>query len=167
MLLDFLYLTFIYPIIYIFPAYAANGAPVIFGGGAPLDLKKKFHGKRIFGDHKTIRGTLSSVIAGIAVGALEFPFFPYMLIIAIFLTIGANFGDLIGSYIKRRLRMESGKHFPIFDQYGFFIFALIFALPFGHLPDLYGILFLIAITGITHLLTNKGAYKLNLKNVPW
>ena len=36
---------FLYPIIYIFPAYAANGAPVLFGGGKPLDLGKKIKEK--------------------------------------------------------------------------------------------------------------------------
>ena len=40
-----IYALFLYPIIYIFPAYAANGAPVLFGGGKPLDMKRKLMGK--------------------------------------------------------------------------------------------------------------------------
>ncbi len=163
----FLYQIFLYPIIYIFPAYAANGAPILFGGGYPLDLKKKLFGKRIFGDHKTIRGTISSIIAGIIIGLIEYPFFHYMLFIAILLTIGANVGDLFGSFIKRRIGMKSGKSFPIMDQYGFLLFALIFALPFGNYPQLLGIIFIIILTGIMHPLTNIGANKLKLKDVPW
>jgi CDP-2,3-bis-(O-geranylgeranyl)-sn-glycerol synthase len=158
---------FLYPIIYIFPAYAANGAPVLFGGGKPLDLGKKIKGKRIFGNNKTIRGTLSSLIVGVIVGLIEYPFLHYMLAISILLAVGANVGDLIGSFIKRRMNFKSGSSFPVMDQYGFFAFALLFALPLGNLPNAYGLLFLLVLTGIAHLLTNMGANKLHLKSVPW
>ncbi len=167
MLLHYLYLAILYPIIYVFPAYAANGAPVIFGGGRPLDMKRKFFGRRIFGDHKTVRGTVSSVIAGVLVGVIEYPFLHYMLPVAILLTIGANFGDLFGSFIKRRLDIKAGKSTPLLDQYGFFVFALLFALPLGNLPSLYGIIFLVVLTGLLHPLTNMGAHRLKLKDVPW
>lgn len=167
MYLNFVYLYFIYPIIYIFPAYAANGAPVLFGGGKPLDGGKKLNGKRIFGNNKTIRGTLASLVAGIAVGLIEYPFLHYMLPVAVLLAIGANFGDLIGSFIKRQLNFKSGSSFPIMDQYGFFIFALLLAFPLGNLPNIYGMIFLIVLTGVAHLLTNMGAHKLKLKSVPW
>ncbi len=168
MYLDLIYAIFLYPIIYIFPAYAANGAPVLFGGrGRPLDLGKKMFGKRIFGNNKTIIGTLSSLVVGVVVGLIEYPFLHYMLAIAVLLTIGANVGDLLGSFIKRRMDFNSGRRFPILDQYGFFFFALLFALPLAHLPDLYGLIFLVVLTGIAHVLTNIGANRLKLKKVPW
>jgi len=158
----------IYPIIYIFPAYAANGAPILFGGGKmPLDFNKKIAGKRIFGDHKSVKGTIASLVAGILVGLIEYPFFHYMLPIAILLTIGANVGDLLGSFIKRRTNYKSGASFPIMDQYGFFVFALIFAFPLGHLPTILGLVFLVILTGVAHVLKNRGANKLHLKKVPW
>lgn len=163
----FVYSIIIYPLIFILPAYVANGAPVIFGGGKPTDFNKKFRKKRIFGNHKTIKGSISSVIAGLLIGLIEYPFFHYMLLISVFLTIGVNFGDLFGSFIKRQLNFNSGKSFPILDQYGFFIFALLFAYSFGHFPSLYGLIFLILLTGILHLLTNISANKLKLKDVPW
>ena len=165
--MNYLFDIIIYPILYILPAYVANGAPVIFGGGAPLDFHKKFRGKRIFGDHKTIKGTVSSLIAGIIIGLIESHFFSYLLPISILLVIGANIGDLFGSFIKRQVEFKPGKSAPILDQYGFFIFALIFAFSLGHLPDLYGLIFLVIVTGILHLLTNIGAYLLKLKSVPW
>lgn len=87
-----LYSALIYPIIYIFPAYAANGAPVLFGDGKPLDMGKKLHGKRIFGNNKTRRGTVSALVCGIAVGVIEYPFFHYMLYVAVLLTVGAIAG---------------------------------------------------------------------------
>ena len=157
----------IYPIIYILAAYAANGAPVIFGGRAPLDLGKKINGERVFGPHKTIRGTISSVIAGVVVSLIEYPFLHYMLPIAILLTIGANIGDLIGSFAKRQYGIKSGSSVPLLDQYGFFAVAMLLAYPLGHLPTLYGIAFLVVLTGLLHTLTNRGAHKLRLKKVPW
>ncbi|MCL4404772.1 MAG: CDP-2,3-bis-(O-geranylgeranyl)-sn-glycerol synthase [Candidatus Marsarchaeota archaeon] len=168
-LLEAFWSIIVYPIIYIFPAYAANGAPVLFGGGKPLDMGRKFRGRRVFGDHKTIRGTASSLIAGLAVGIIEYPFFHYMIIVAVLLTVGANFGDLIGSFVKRQIGIKSGKSFPVMDQYGFFVFALIFALGIYRtgMPSVYGLIFITLLTGITHLLTNVGAYRLKLKDVPW
>lgn len=162
-----IYALFLYPIIYIFPAYAANGAPVLFGGGKPLDMKRKLMGRRIFGDHKTIRGTASSLVCGILVGVIYYQFLHYMLPIAVMLTLGANFGDLLGSFIKRRISFKPGRSFPVMDQYGFFIFALLFAFWLGHMPGAYGLLFLIVLTGAMHVLTNMGANRLKLKDVPW
>ena len=159
-----------YPIIYIFPAYAANALPVIFGGGKdPLDLKKKLSGKRVFGDHKTIRGTFSGLIGGIIVGYLESVVFglSFIFAISVLLTVGAIFGDLLGSFIKRRMGWESGRSVPILDQYGFFVFALIFAFWLGNLPTWYGLVFIVVLTGILHVFTNIIAHKLKLKKVPW
>ena len=58
----------IYEVLYfIFPAYCANAAPVIFGGGFPIDGGRVFRdGRPIFGLHKTVRGFL----AGLAIGTL-------------------------------------------------------------------------------------------------
>lgn len=140
---------------------------MLFGGGKPLDHGAKLGGKRILGDNKTVRGTISSIIAGIAFGIIEYPFLHYMLAVAVLLTIGANAGDLIGSFVKRRIGVRHGASFPVLDQYGFFVAALLFALPLGHLPAIYGIVFLIALTGAAHVLTNRGAHRLKLKKVPW
>lgn len=161
------YLVFLYPILYILPAYAANGAPVIFGRGRPLDFGRKFRNRRIFGDSKSIRGTVAGILCGIIVGLIEYPFFHYMLYVSIALSLGAMCGDLIGSFTKRQLGMKPGYSVPVLDQYGFFVLALIFAFPLGHLPSVYGLLFLVILTGPLHLLTNIGANRLRLKGVPW
>ena len=107
-----IYNLIIYPIIYIFPAYAANGAPILFGGGAPLDFKKKFMGKRIFGDHKTIRGTAAALIIGIIAGALEGLAFPFMFKISILLTIGAVFGDSARQLHKKEAKLQKRQELP-------------------------------------------------------
>ena len=42
---------------FIFPAYCANGTPVLAGGGTKMDFGRNFvDGKRIFGNNKTFRG---------------------------------------------------------------------------------------------------------------
>ncbi|MDE1856925.1 MAG: CDP-2,3-bis-(O-geranylgeranyl)-sn-glycerol synthase [Candidatus Micrarchaeota archaeon] len=166
MAFDF-YSWIIYPLIYIFPAYACNGAPVIFGGGMPIDMGRKLYGKRIFGDNKTIRGAVAGAIAGIAVGAIEYPFFSYMVTVSVAMVVGAIAGDLLGSFIKRRAGFKSGHGIPVLDQYGFVVLALLFAYPLGNFPQLYGLVFILVLTGVLHVLTNIGAHRLSLKSVPW
>jgi CDP-2,3-bis-(O-geranylgeranyl)-sn-glycerol synthase len=163
----YFYSILLYPLIYILPAYVANGAPVIFGGGKPIDMNRKFRGKPIFGSHKTIKGLIAGLAAGFIIAGIESIFLPYMLAVGILLTVGTHFGDLLGSFIKRRLGKNSGDEILLMDQYLFFIFAVLFALPFGNLPSLFGMVFLILLTGLLHRLTNIGAYKLKLKDVAW
>lgn len=163
----FIYTTFIYPLIYVIPAYVANGAPVLFGGKRPLDFGRKLRGVRVFGSNKTVRGTISSLLAGTAIGAIELIFFPWMLAVGILSALGANAGDLLGSFLKRQMRKKPGAGVPILDQYGFLLFALLFAWPLGHTPTIYGLIFIVALTGAAHVLTNRGAYLLKLKRNPW
>lgn len=162
------YLIIVYSVLYILPAYVANGAPILFGGGKlPLDFGMKLHGKRIFGDNKSVTGTASMLVVGVLAGAVESWFLPYMLTVSLLLALGAIAGDLIGSFVKRRIGRAAGASFPVMDQYGFFIVALIFAYPLGHTPGIYGLLFLVVLTGVLHVFTNAAAHKLKLKKVPW
>ncbi|MGA3020701.1 MAG: CDP-2,3-bis-(O-geranylgeranyl)-sn-glycerol synthase [Candidatus Micrarchaeales archaeon] len=164
---DLLYTLIIYPIIFILPSWVANGAPVIFGGGTPLDFDKKFMKKPIFGKHKTIRGTVSGLCAGFLIAFAEYPFLSYMLLTGIMLSIGTILGDLLGSFIKRRLSIKEGASVLLMDQYLFFVFALVFASPFDKLPIPPGIVVLIVLTGVLHRLTNMLAHKAKIKKVPW
>ncbi len=154
--------TIVYSIWYILPSYIANMSPVIFGGGKPIDFNKKFiDGRRILGDHKTIRGFISGVIlgtiAGIAQGrALQ----------GILLSLGAMVGDAIGSFIKRRLGIEEGGSVPLLDQECFLVFSILFAYPIESV-DLYSIIFLLFLTPLLHKGTNVIAYYLKLKEVSY
>lgn len=161
------YSVFIYPMIFILPAYVANAAPVVFGGGTPIDMGRKIWGKAIFGRHKTIRGLVAGLLAGFAVAFIESMFISYMLFSGIMLSIGAHAGDLAGSFVKRRIGKKEGEEWPIFDQYLFVAFALAFALPFGRMPNLWGIIFILLITGVLHRLMNVLAHKAKIKDVPW
>jgi CDP-2,3-bis-(O-geranylgeranyl)-sn-glycerol synthase len=164
-----IYSVIIYPILFILPAYAANGAPVLFGGGTPLDLGRRLRGRPIFGKHKTIRGLLAGICSGIIVGFAEslMPVYGFMLGIGLLQALGTHAGDLLGSFIKRQRGMKEGKRSLLTDQYLFLTLAILFSVPLGHLPGVYGIIFLFVLTGIMHPLTNFLAHMLRLKEVPW
>lgn len=155
---------------FMFPAYCANAIPVITGGEYPIDFGKKFFdGKPIFGKNKTIRGFLSGLAVGTAVGLAESAFFhEYPILFGFLLSLGALFGDLAGAFIKRRLGLSPGDLMPVIDQVDFIIGAILFSL-FLSLqimsPAL--IVAVLIITPPIHILTNFAAYKLGLKNRPW
>jgi len=158
---------------YIFPAYCANGAPVLFGGGRPIDGGKKFlDGKPIFGPHKTIRGFASGLIIGTFVGWVQEAYGLSVglpqgnMILGFALSLGALMGDLLGSFIKRRMNLEPGKHLPLSDQLDFVLTALLFSLPIKP-PSIMDALIIVVLTVPIHFLVNIMAYILRLKKTPW
>ncbi len=159
---DLLYGFLIYPVIFILPAWIANGTPVIFGGGKPLDM-----GRHIFGNHKTWRGTTSGLIGGFIIASLEYVFFSQPLMLGFAITVGAIVGDLAGSFLKRRAHVKEGVNVPILDQYSFFVVAILFSLPYGGLPGLVGLAVIVVLTGVLHRGTNIMAHRARIKKVPW
>ncbi|MCW4008380.1 MAG: CDP-2,3-bis-(O-geranylgeranyl)-sn-glycerol synthase [Candidatus Bathyarchaeota archaeon] len=154
-------------LIFIFPAYCANAAPVIAGGGQPIDFGKNFFdGKPIFGKNKTYRGFFFGLAIGILVGMAEWKVFNYPLLFGIFSPLGALCGDLAGAFLKRRLGIAPGGLLPIVDQVDFVVGALLFSFPFTSISWELAAAILI-ITPPIHLLTNLAAYKLKMKKNPW
>ena len=164
-----------YALCFIFPAYCANAAPVIFGGGTSIDFGKTFlDGKPIFGSHKTIRGFFAGLIVGTLVGfvpqivsPLQSVLFRYDASLGFVLSLGALVGDLFDSFIKRRLGFPPGSSFPIADQLDFVVGALLFSLMVSSLPPLRIILIVLIITPPIHLVTNFLAFRLGAKSTPW
>lgn len=164
-------------LIFLIPIYIANSSPVVLGGGAPLDLGRTFpDGERIFGNGKTVRGFVAGTLAGTFAGGIVcllylLPFFQSPLTqftAAFFLSFGTMAGDALGSFIKRRMHVGSGRPF-VLDTMLFLIVALVFVMPFAS-PSLYdpvNLLFFLILTLILHPLTNFLANKAGLKNVPW
>jgi CDP-2,3-bis-(O-geranylgeranyl)-sn-glycerol synthase len=160
---------------FIFPAYCANAAPVIFGGGQPMDFGKRFFdGKPLLGSHKTVRGFLAGLIVGTLVGLAQtlifehvlFQYgtqFNYTIFLGFMLSLGALTGDLIESFIKRRLNRAPGSSLPVADQIDFILGALLFSIPVSP-PSLPAAVIMLVITIPIHLLTNLGAALLNIKN---
>lgn len=164
---DLFYSLMVYPILFILPAWIANGTPVIFGGGTPLDLNRKLSGKPILGKHKTMRGTASGLLGGFVITALESLFLSYPVVLGVALTFGAVVGDLLGSFIKRRMGLKEGASVLFIDQYLFFVVALAFSLPFGNLPGYAGLVVVAVLTGFLHRIANISAHRLRMKKVPW
>ena len=150
------------------PIYCTNGAPVLFGGGQPVDFGRTMpDGERIFGDHKTIRGLASGLIVGTIVGISEsFLFSSNLLSMALLATTGALLGDLGGAFIKRRMRIKPGQPLPGVDQLDFVLGAVLLISIIQKLtPGTMLILF--CVTPPIHLLANISAYKLGLKSNYW
>ncbi|MCD6165021.1 MAG: CDP-2,3-bis-(O-geranylgeranyl)-sn-glycerol synthase [Candidatus Odinarchaeota archaeon] len=173
---------------FILPAYVANAFAVIFSGGPPIDFGRFFiDGKRIFGDGKTVGGFVGGVIIGIIVSGIQAMSSLHILkLIAIYyvidiyvaflikssllrgflLSFGAMFGDLIGSFVKRRFGLRRGAPAPLLDQLDFLLGAMLFANLIGPLQLKYVIILLI-ITPIIHLSSNIIGYMFKLKKEPW
>ena len=172
----------VHALVFIFPAYFANGMPVIFGGGRPIDGGRSFlDGKPLLGSHKTVRGFFAGLTIGTLVGLVEYallepfhsspflstiPFSPSFLL-GFVLSLGALVGDLMDSFIKRRLDIPPGSPLPVVDQLDFVGGALLFSLMMGELPSPLIILIIVIITPPIHLLTNFLAYLLGVKKEWW
>lgn len=153
---------------FIFPAYCANAAPVLGGGGKPMDFGKNFvDGKRLFGSNKTFRGFLFGWGIGAGVAVVECWLFRYPWLFAVLTPLGALLGDLLGAFIKRRLNIAPGGLLPVVDQVDFVVGALVFALPLGMVGSWELAVTVLLITPPIHLFTNYLAYKLKLKKNPW
>jgi CDP-2,3-bis-(O-geranylgeranyl)-sn-glycerol synthase len=152
---------------FIFPAYCANGAPVLAGGGTRIDFGKNFYdGKRIFGNNKTFRGFFFGLAIGIMVGLIECWLFGFPVLFSVLTPLGALSGDLTGAFLKRRLGIAPGGLLPIVDQVDFVIGAVVFSLPLALISWELALTVLL-ITPPIHLFTNFLAYKMKLKKNPW
>lgn len=157
---------------FILPAYCANAIPVLLGGGLPMDFGRNFiDGKPLFGSHKTFRGFFSGLLIGTLVGIAQsnvnVPIFETPpILLGFVLSLGGLTGDLIHSFVKRRLNLPPGASFPVADQMDFVIGALLFSLLiFPPLPEI--ALIILVVTPPIHLLTNYVAYRLGMKKEPF
>jgi CDP-2,3-bis-(O-geranylgeranyl)-sn-glycerol synthase len=159
----------------------ANKIPFLKKYTYPLDFGKKFRNRRIFGDHKTIRGLVAGVFIGIITVYVQvflynhFQFFrnysfidynkinPFILgFIAAF---GALFGDSVKSFFKRQLNIPSGKSWFPFDQIDYIIGGILFTALYVELSfNIYFYLFIIWF--LLHILSTFIGWLLRLKDDP-
>ncbi|MFW9984187.1 MAG: CDP-2,3-bis-(O-geranylgeranyl)-sn-glycerol synthase [Candidatus Odinarchaeota archaeon] len=176
---------------YILPAYVANGFAVFakfFAFPHLIDGGRVLKDERfIFGPGKSWEGFFIGFISGVCVGFLQVftapflealivqylilppEFVPIVLLsipLVIMVALGALIGDLIGSFIKRRMNISRGRPAPLLDQLDFLIMAIIFGWLIIPLPLIF-VVFLLIVTPIIHLLANVIGYFLRLKKVPW
>lgn len=164
---------YILKIIYIFlPSAFANMSPVIFSRINFLNFPIN---KKLFGENKTYRGLFFGTILSIIIVFLqrissalfykieilnynEINFF----IFGFLMGIGALLGDLLKSFIKRRLKIPAGKPLPVFDQIDWIIGCLII-LNFYTKLTIGFIISSILVLGILHFLINIISYKLKIR----
>ncbi|MCX6798519.1 MAG: CDP-2,3-bis-(O-geranylgeranyl)-sn-glycerol synthase [Candidatus Diapherotrites archaeon] len=157
------------------PLYICNGMALVLGGKKPVDFGKKFiDGKRWLGDGKTFRGTAGGILAAAAAAlalSLVFPETGVFLnanyaLYGTLLAVGAVAGDFAGSFIKRRAGFERGKSVFLLDQLDFVAggFAVGGILM---LPAPLEVLFLFAFTMLSHVISNRLAFMVKIKKVPW
>ena len=145
----------------------ANAAPLLLGGGAPLDGGKNFlDGERIFGAHKTVRGLAAGIIAGSLIGLAESPVDSRLLFGGFVIALGTVLGDLLGAFFKRRIRIKPGSPLPIVDQLDFVFGGLILGQLVFPL-SWWSVLIVVLVTPPIHLGTNYGAYLLGIKRTRW
>ena len=145
------------------PAYFANATPVVLHGGGPIDNGKNWSdGKRILGDHKTIYGTIAGIIIGATIAILQGNTLQGSLF-----AVGAILGDMVFAFFKRRLGYPPGVSWPVADQIGFILLAIIFGSLVEPRPTLEQNGVVIITTIPLHYLTNLFAWGLKMKKVPW
>ncbi len=177
---------------YILPAYVANGFAVfarLIPSTHVIDGGRLFRdGRFIFGPGKTWEGFFGGLISGVLIGGLQVfsapilqalivqaglnlppelqPIVLLSLPLVVVVALGALVGDIIGSFIKRRLNIARGRPAPLLDQLDFVIMAMVFGLIITPLPVVL-VIFLLIVTPIFHLLANVIGYFLRLKKEPW
>lgn len=163
----------------IIPAYAANGTATIVGGSTRIDGGKKFRGNELLGAGKTVEGFTWAVLFGTLFGLLLILIQPqvealanslalpsHTLITSFMVCFGAMTGDVVASFIKRRLGLKRGAKAPLLDQLDFVVGGFLFVYPFIDF-SIVSFVTVLMVTPIVHITTNHIAYGLGLKEVPW
>lgn len=158
--------------VWVLPAYVANMAPVFAAGlktplAKPIDGgAKAADGRRWLGNGKTWQGFAAAVLAGTTTGYLMSFFGLGSVYIGALLGFWAIFGDMVGSFAKRRLGMPRGANAGLLDRIDFITFALVAAVPF-YPWELRQLLLVLIATPLLHRAANIIGYALKLKDVPW
>ncbi len=172
------------------PALLPNSAAVLTGGGTPVDFGRSWKGRRLLGDGKTWRGFIGGAGAGILLGLVLLGISSLAgwadnggygptaqaLGVIVVLAVGSLLGDMLGSFLKRRLNVPRGAKMPVLDQYDFLIGAFLLAVIFypswfyTSYIEGWSILALIALliaTPLLHRGMNILGYRMGKKDVPW
>ncbi len=166
----------------ILPAYAANGLAPLARGKHCLDGGRTLSdGRSIFGKGKTWEGSILGVVAAILVASIMqfvYPLLPWGTsavpltlipmgpVVGALLGLGAIVGDLIGSFLKRRLGLQRGHPVPVLDQLDFIVGSFVFvSIVFP--ASISWLILLVIVTPFFHLSANYMAFLLGIKKEPY
>lgn len=168
---------------FILPAYFANMAPVIVKKinilKIPLDFNKTLKNKPIFGKNKTFRGLIFGVVFSTIITYMQFQlynmdFFKNLsllnysnwLLFGILIGFGALIGDLVKSFIKRRIGIAPGNRFLPWDQTDFIFGAFLFTY-FLVKPSIAVIATTLLLSFVLHITVNHIAFYLHIRDEKW
>ena len=164
----------------VMPIFAAH-LPIIKKFSYPIDGYKTFRGKRIFGDHKTVRGFVVGVIFAILIVFTEQLIYNHFIeirnlvrlnysminpfVLGMLLALGALGGDAIKSFFKRQITIQPGKSWFPFDQLDYIIGGILLSVLYIRLSIMeYGVI--IILWFLIHIISTSIGYLLKLKNSP-
>ena len=149
--------------------FLANGIPILarklFGTrlAAPLNSHRRLsNGHHIFGPSKTWRGVLLSII-GTSLGAWLLGLGVY---IGALIGLFAMLGDLMGSFIKRRLGMPPSSMALGLDQVPESLLPMLICMPLLDI-DWTSVLIVVSCFFIGELLISRLLYSLNIRDRPY
>lgn len=162
-------------------AFVSGKIPFLKPYNQPVDFGMKFRNKRILGSHKTIRGFVAGIIAGILCVYLEiflYTQFSFIrdivpvdyttinpILLGSLLGFGALAGDAVKSFFKRLKNVPPGKSWVPFDQIDYILGGIFFSALYIRLDLwLYFLLFLIFL--FLHPFYNFLGYLLRLRKDP-
>lgn len=168
------------------PAGVANVMPIL---AAKLPLLAKYNNpvdggivwrqKRILGDNKTWRGLVAGVASAVAVIWLQRAVASHgiyhdleiiytstpVFVLGIALGIGALGGDMVKSFVKRRLNIASGKTWIPFDQVDYIVGAIVMTYLLYPLTLTQYVLAIVIWTAL-HFVSSYTGWALGLKKTP-
>lgn len=146
-----------------------NKLPVVRDWNTPLDFGVKWHGKRLLGDNKRLRGLVFGALAGgitaVIISKLNAntvvtiaPFWMGSL-----LGCGALLGDAVESFFKRLRDLKPGESLFPFDQLDYIAGGLLAAYLVVHIP-LWAVLTITVVYFGLHILISYLAFLFGLKD---
>lgn len=185
-----MFLDILFALWFFLPAGLANASPVFANKipllgtlGMPLDGGKHFRGKRIFGDHKTVRGLSVGTLTGIVTGMLQYALYDsvsfikdmsivtyssiwWAVALGALLGFGALAGDAVKSFFKRQFAVPSGKAWFPFDQIDYIIGGLAASSIVVDLPQRSAYLWIGLVWFLIHPAATFVGWLLGLKDSP-
>jgi len=147
----------------------ANGAPILIHRlfndvfKLAVDFGQKLPDKKpVFGPSKTWRGIFAALAATSAAAWL----LGYSANTGLLVAIYAVVGDLLSSFIKRRLAMQPSSMAPLLDQVPESLFPALMLMDVFNL-DIFSVILLVLIFIITELLLSHIFYKWGVRKRPY
>ena len=132
-----------------------------------MDFGRNFRGNRILGDHKTWKGFFAGILMGSIVGGIQELAFHRAkgLLIGFLMGVGAMIGDIIKSFVKRRLEIKPGSKWEPWDSIDFVAGSILFS-SIVFVPKISWIFIAFVSAPIVHTLLVHFEYKIGIRGSP-